>query len=923
MEEMRERLFSFTSDALPPGTFEVVGFTGTEGLSRLYDFDILVVSDVLDISLESVIRETAHLTIHRHEGKNAVFHGLPVEFEQLHAVNNVGFYRVRLVPRLWRLSLIRNNQVIMDKPLIGFLTDILNDGGLSSLDFEFRLQGKYYPRQYICQYAETHLDFLSRWLEREGIYYFFEQGEDREKVIFTNTAIAHTDHPLGKTLQYHPVSGLAESHSDEVICNFACRQRLSPGKVFVKEYNDLRPSLNVSGSSSISETGFGQVYYYHENFRIPEEGERLAKIRAESLACQEKVFHGDSFVPYLAPGFTFGLQGHFRSDYNRDFNTIDVRHEGNQTSFLTAGLQTALSDRERTAFYRNEFSAIASDVQFRAERTTPWPKISGTISARVDASGSGKYAELDAFGRYRVVLPFDLAGHPEGKASAWVRMAQPYAGANHGMHFPLHKGTEVLLTFIDGDPDRPIIAGAVPNAESLSVVRAGNAKMGGFATAAGNCLHADDTEGSEGFFMRLGGKGDDAGIALTRNSPSCFTNYSTANLNLIKGGIATGVAGIGNLWKLFQNNTFTGFPLYQVIVDSIQDLVLGRGIPLVDAKYQTDAANVQADMQKTEIAMIQDLANQDKAKYEKDGGHLLDDQKKLADDQNKIHIAQMTEMFGTVGMLVIQILSGLYLTKVLKDALAGAVPAGTAGRWVEIVKQDGFRVSSAKVPIWGTGVAVQQKQLFGNPAISLICDTGPVMTYSKEDTHIVSNESINIVAMGRGSRKGLTMQASSGDVNIIDEDSTGKIKLNHLLTGPMQAVKNASLEMGRDSVIIEKNDTYRNLKSTLRCMNDVAQLSFHGGGAAMLNNAGATIKSMDSDQAKSSVTVSENNVIIQNKAGADTGSATVQATGITLSVGGCTITMSKTDGIKIDPGDLPLKFKTNLVLQPNGQITVG
>jgi len=156
-------------------------------------------------------------------------------------------------------------------------------------------------------------------------------------------------------------------------------------------------------------------------------------------------------------------------------------------------------------------------VQFRPERKTERPRIAGAITARIDAAGSGQYAELDEHGRYKVVLPFDLSGRKDGKASAWVRMAQPYAGSDHGMHFPLHKGTEVLLTFIDGDPDRPIIASAVPNPETPSPVKDSNQTMAAITTGGGNKIHIEDRAGSERIllhspqqksFVRIGAPND-------------------------------------------------------------------------------------------------------------------------------------------------------------------------------------------------------------------------------------------------------------------------------------------------------------------------------------------------------------------------------------------------------------------------------
>lgn len=517
MDYLASKKFSFSSDALDKGTFGVVRFQGSEGLSQPYSFEIMLVSSNVEIDLAKVVQSPARLTIHRDEGDEAVYNGILANFEQLYAVGGFCFYRTYLVPKLWWLSLTHHNQVIQDKSVPDFLADVLKDGGLTSLDFEFRLQGEYAPQEYICQYGETHLNFVSRWCEREGIYYYFEQTPNGEKVIFADSWNTHTDSPQGKTLRLKPGSGLEALKMDEVIRSLSCRRSLVPGNVFMKDYNYLKPSLDITGTASVDPDGRGHVYLYNEHFRTPEEGNRLAKIRAEAMLCRREEFRGEGSVPYMMPGFTFDLEDHFRKDFNQKYMTLDVEHEGNQTGYLISGIKESVAEREAAIYYRNSFTCIKSDVQYRAEARHEKPRIAGTIVAKIDAAGSGKYAELDAGGRYKVSLPFDLSGKKDGKGSAWVRMAQPYAGSDHGMHFPLHKGTEVLLTFIDGDPDRPVIAGAVPNPETPSPISDANQTMAAITTGGGNRIHIEDQEGSERIllhsprqtsFIRIGAPND-------------------------------------------------------------------------------------------------------------------------------------------------------------------------------------------------------------------------------------------------------------------------------------------------------------------------------------------------------------------------------------------------------------------------------
>jgi len=506
MEDRPGKRFSFSSDALPAETFGVVRFSGEEGLSFCYRFEVVLFSREAEIDIRRVMANPVRFGIWRSDGEEVVFHGIPVSFEQMQQVGEHVFYRAVMSPRLWWLSLTRHNQVFLDKSAPEILEACMKDGGLTSLDYEFRLQREYPAWEYVCQYGESHLDFISRWMEREGMYYYFEQGAAGEKVIVTDTKIAHTAMEQGRSLRYLPPTGLEAMHREEVVRSFFCRQRMLPRSVILKDYNYRKPSMDLTASAEVYAGGRGEVYLYGEHFRTPEEGNALAKIRAEEILCREKRFDGESSVPYLRPGYTFELTDHYRGDFNSGYMTVHLVHEGSQAGYMLSGLGEVVSEGEKEIYYRNSFAALPADVQFRSERRTVKPRFSGTIPAKVDGAGSGQYAELDEQGRYKVALPFDRSERMGGKASAWVRMMQPYAGADHGMHFPLHKGTEVLLSFLDGDPDRPIIAGAVPNPETPSPVNSENATRCRMVSGAGNEIHMEDEEGSERILMHAPAK---------------------------------------------------------------------------------------------------------------------------------------------------------------------------------------------------------------------------------------------------------------------------------------------------------------------------------------------------------------------------------------------------------------------------------
>jgi type VI secretion system VgrG family protein len=499
MEFEDTKKFLFVSKALPEDTFAVVRFDGTEGISKLYSFDITLVSDDPEIDLKEILQNPATLTI-LGDHLDLPVHGVLARFEQLHEVKHHFFYRAVLVPRLWLSSLYHENQLFLDRTVPDIIEDILKQTGLTTQDYELRLTKEYPQWEYICQYRETDYEFISRWMEREGIYFFFEQTDDYEKLVITDSFTAHQDIKGDALIPYAPPTGLVPE--EELIQAFISRQTMLPNKVILKDYNYRKPSLELKAEAIVDPQGRGDVYLYGEHFKEPEQGSALAKIRAEEIACRANVFHGEGTATNLSSGYLFELADHYREGFNRKYLILDIEHEAVQAASFLSGLGEDLTEKEQKRTYTNRFTTIPAGVQFRPERTTQKPKIQGTMNAVVDAAGDGKYAELDDQGRYKVILPFDLSGNNDGRASRWVRMAQPYAGAEYGMHFPLHKGTEVLLTFIDGDPDRPIIASAVPNPATASPVNTENQSESVIKTGGDNKIRIEDREDSERIIMQ-------------------------------------------------------------------------------------------------------------------------------------------------------------------------------------------------------------------------------------------------------------------------------------------------------------------------------------------------------------------------------------------------------------------------------------
>jgi type VI secretion system secreted protein VgrG len=515
MAILETKQFTFASKGLAEDTFSVVKFKGIEGISKLYEFDITLASDDAEINLKDVLQNTATLTTKGND-QDLPIHGAVAEFEQLHEAKGHSFYRALLVPRLWQASLYHENQLFLDKKIPDIIEEILKQTGLTSQDYELKLTGNYPEWEYICQYNETDFDFISRWMERDGIYYYFEQAEQNEKIIITDSSTAHMDIPGDAAIPYFTPSGLAPE--EEAVKAFVCTQKMLPKKVILKDYNYRKPSLEIKGEAEVDSKGRGEVYIYGEHFKDPGQGNGLAKIRAEEIKCRENIFHGEGTASNMCPGFFFELEECYRDSYNRKYLIVEVEHKGHQTGSMWAGMGDDSAEGEEKPTYANRFTAIPSDIQFRPERKTPKPKFNGIINATVDAAGDGQNAEVDDQGRYKVILPFDQSGNKDGKASRRVRMAQPYAGSDYGMHFPLHKGAEVLLTFVDGDPDRPIISGSVPNPDTVSPVTTANQTKSVVRDNFGNEMIFDATPGDE--HIRLYSPNHHSGIEIGKSIQS-------------------------------------------------------------------------------------------------------------------------------------------------------------------------------------------------------------------------------------------------------------------------------------------------------------------------------------------------------------------------------------------------------------------
>ena len=514
-------LVSFTSDVLEGEPLLVTEMTGLDRFSSLYRFDLELVSASATIDLDSVIGRGAVVGIKQgvtlrgsdSRGKRTVqFNGIISELTQKDRRNEMAVYSAVMVPRMWRLTRNYGSRVWLDTDVQSMVAALLQGIGLNEgSDFQFRLAGDYAVHDYIVQYQETDYAFMSRWLEHAGIFFYFEQTENGEMIVFGDDTSALRPIVGAEHLNYRPkssnISGAraevreSDSASDdwfaeEVVHSVICRRTVMPTGVTLKDYNWRNPHDPLESSAPVRpEIGIGQAWEYNNHYKTREQGDVLAAVRAGEHLVQERVFNGGTDCRSFHAGATFELADHYRPDYNIPMQLTEVRHVATQVVSISTG-------SSQSGTYENSYVAIPLDRVFRPDRVTPWPSIRGVMHGVVESALDGK-PDINEDGAYRIRLPFDAAtaDKPNAQASRYVRMIQPSAGDGYGSHFPLRAGVEVALVHVDGNPDRPLIAGAVPNRANQSPVNSGNSEKNIVSSQSGNLIEMDDTPGAEGLTM--------------------------------------------------------------------------------------------------------------------------------------------------------------------------------------------------------------------------------------------------------------------------------------------------------------------------------------------------------------------------------------------------------------------------------------
>jgi len=464
----------------------VLSFEGEEKISDLFEYRIKLISEDPALDSSKILNKPASFIFNRGDEDPIKIHGLISHIEQYGKTTDYVFYQVVLVPKLWSLNLVFQNEVYQDMKINDVINEVLSDVNLSGSDYKIDLKNSYPKNEYMVQYRESSLNFLNRRLEHYGIFYYFDHKSDKDIVVFTDTNSKLPSIQTGEAIVCNPNKDpLSEKES---ITELNCCEKVVTGMVQLKDYNYMFPEKQLMAESQIEGTHPGIYYDFGDHFENQKEGDYLAKVRNQELLSRSKIFSGISDCRLFRAGYKFKIEQHYREDWNSEYLLTELSLRGTQQSLFS--LLPKSSKIEPT--FECKFEAIPVDIEYRPPRRTQVPKISGIMSAKIESGSGDEYAFIDDKGRYKAKMLFDLSDKSNGEATLPIRLSQAYSGAGYGIHFPNHAGTELIWACVDGNVDRPIGLGTIPNPSQSSPVVSENKTHNVIRTAAGNELVMDD-----------------------------------------------------------------------------------------------------------------------------------------------------------------------------------------------------------------------------------------------------------------------------------------------------------------------------------------------------------------------------------------------------------------------------------------------
>ena len=476
---------TFLKVSTPFGTDELVldAMEATEGISEMFKLTLHMRSLSSDLQASKIIGNAVTVTLEIPDGPERYFNGIATRFIQSGGEEGLAHYSAEVVPKLWLLTLSSDRAIYQTKTIPEIIKAVLGDFAIT---FDAKLTGTYTALDYCVQHDETAFAFISRLMESAGIFYFFTFKDGAHTLVLADASTAHLACPNAATVRFFPETGT--DHMIDTIASFEIENRLVTKKYSQGDYNPSEPSTVLDASASGS-LGTGEVLDWPGKHETVAAGNALAKLRVEASQLQAQELRGNGYVYPFTAGTKFTLTEHFRSSLNIAYVLRRVHHIASN------------------GMYRNRFEAFAATVPFRPQRRTPLPRVAGSQTALV-VGPTNEEIWTDKDGRVKVQFYWDRVGVKNEKSSCWVRVAQSAAGKGFGTLFMPRVGQEVVISYIDADPDRPLITGSVYNGENAtpvslptnqtqSVIKTRSSPKG----TAGNEMRLEDKKDAEEFYL--------------------------------------------------------------------------------------------------------------------------------------------------------------------------------------------------------------------------------------------------------------------------------------------------------------------------------------------------------------------------------------------------------------------------------------
>ena len=481
---------------LPPEDLLFESMRCSEGLSMLGEMQLALVSAKPDLKPQDLLGKTVGVTVQLQGDAKRHFHGHVTRFSIGARSGRYYGYQASVRPWLWFLTRTTDCRIFQDLSVPDIVKKVFEDHGGAS--FKFNLFRSYRKWVYCVQYRESDYNFVARLLEHEGIYWYVEHGEGEHKLVLVDSKSAHDAAPDCKALPYYENPGEAPPDV-ECISGWQFASAVETDHTLLRSYDFERPSTPLevkAGTKPPYKIGALEQYDWQGDYVQSADGTQWAEARLDEQQTRYETAHASSNAHGIAAGRLLTLERHPRDNQNAEYLVTQTTVHARNDAYETGG---------SAGSWQCEFSAIPSGQQFRPPRRTPKPFVQGPQTAVVTGP-SGEELFTDKYGRVKLLFHWDRLGKKDEKSSCWVRVSHPWAGKNYGVvHIP-RIGQEVVVDFLEGDPDQPLITGRVYNAEQMppwelpanatqSGILTRSSKGGAAANA--NALRFEDKKGSE------------------------------------------------------------------------------------------------------------------------------------------------------------------------------------------------------------------------------------------------------------------------------------------------------------------------------------------------------------------------------------------------------------------------------------------